>query len=84
MPLCLQKFSQLIQPNIALLTSWIMELKLKNIKDSVRVKMLMTESLLNLRLLSTHGRIKMEQTLILSWVRTVQLPLDYFAELLGL
>lgn len=46
--------------------------------------MLMTESLLNLRLLSTHGRIKMEQTLILSRVRTVQLPLDYFAELLGL
>lgn len=61
-----------------------MELKLKNIKDSVRVKMLMAESLLNLRLLSTHGRIKIEQTLILSRVRTVQLPLDYFAELLGL
>lgn len=61
-----------------------MELKLKNIKDSVRVKMLMAESLLNLRLLSTHGRIKIEQMLILSRVRTVQLPLDYFAELLGL
>lgn len=61
-----------------------MELKLKNIKDSVRVKMLMAESLLNLRLLSTHGRIKIEQTLILSRVRTVQLPLDYFVELLGL
>lgn len=62
-----------------------MELKLKNIKDSVKVKMLMAESLLNLILLSTHGRIKVEQTLIiLSWVRTVQLSLDYFVGLLGL
>lgn len=61
-----------------------MELKLKNIKDSVRLKMLIAESLLNLRLLSTHEKIKMEQTLILSWVRTVQLSLDYFAGMLGL